>query len=712
MKYAEMTSKWLRPCFTRPRRYSHAAEYLLCYDNFCPPPCFKSSLCSHIKRRPQSAPSNSKYPYLSLIDIRKTLTLSIASIPVVEDRPVHIYHMSQLNNTGIFKVDHLPSTHNEVTNCTFEQKSPRLPLQHEKVLAMLDNCDDHTSLLSRMEGLRQYFPLTLTTMAAGTTESLLLSAKASSYTGTSSSSGSNNPTIGMSLSGMIKQPYLQVKASSPVDIYQNTGESVSTHNKVSIDSNDNESMNVSITRKQTSSFHISDANSCANVALLSNSLTNDIKSDHCAQASNWKRDDCIDSMPNITINCQKSTPSSLLMNFTPGTDRLDILSEYKKESTTRSELLRRPGKNILSLLSDKIYMGDPYHLLILVRDTSRASSLRHPLLKAHTPPEVRIFPCYWEGTVENRTAARVVVSINGYQLKLIIPPSPSIYEKFTKNFDLVCSVQFNRTAQLISNTSYYTHIWRLKAIESISELDDNKESINNTDHSTVSVSKIAGKLSLQTSRAASIPFSNRSSFLNHLNQQDVQLGINTDTLSLNTSTQLSHQSSNQSPFTGQASDVSNSSPDCEPQDTKLNTQQDYSKLSSILNFSTFSPDSLSPLTISVSAPTQSTSTSDYDTPINLNDLFRKPLRSTECLKKHSLRQLSQIAFTNSQSFTKVPSMSQQVAASSLGPSLLSSTRSLPTFKNSHHKSESTNRYAQRRDIMFKVAYEMGLRRKG
>ncbi|EFO64363.1 Hypothetical protein GLP15_5054 [Giardia lamblia P15] len=132
MKYAEMTSKWLRPCFTQPHRYSTAAEFLLCSDPFCPLPLRN-------KKRPQSAPSVVKYPYLSLLDIHKTLTLSIASIPVVDNRPAPAYHMSQLNDTLILESNYPTTLQNNMTRCDPESKSPRVPLQHEKILAMLDN---------------------------------------------------------------------------------------------------------------------------------------------------------------------------------------------------------------------------------------------------------------------------------------------------------------------------------------------------------------------------------------------------------------------------------------------------------------------------------------------------------------------------------------------------------------------------------------------
>lgn len=617
--------------------------------------------------------------------------------------------MSQLNNTFILRADHQTNMCDSVVGCTTEQKSPRVPIQHEKVLAMLDNCDGHTSLLSRMENLRQYFPLTLTIMTEDTKESLLLSAKASSYTGTSSSSGSNNLTAATSLSGMMKKSASQARASSLVDIYQDVTELISTPREVSIGNNNNESTDISINKKLSSSFHVSDANYCAHMGPLSNSLTDNMKSGSHSQTSNQKIDGHIDFMSGTDVKYNKSVQTPTLVRFTLGTDKLSILPEYEKESSIRKELLRRPGKNILSLLSDKVYMGDPYHLLVLVRNTSQSSSLKYLLSQTSMPPDTRLFPCYWEGTVENRTTARTVVSINGYRLKLIVPLSPSIYEKFTQSFDPVCSARFNRTAQLISNAAYYTRIWRLKTIESISKTDKNNENVDNKCFDTVVVSQVAERLFLCASRAASIALSKHSSLLNPSNQQDIHSDYDIDMQNSNTDVQSSPHLSNQSPFIEQVSNASTSSIVSEQQNSMSNAPQ--SEQSPILNFSTISPDSLSPLVVLASAPIPASSTSDHAAPANLDELFRKPLRSTDCLKKQSFRQLSQIAHNNSQSFTTIHSPSQPLAASSLGPSLLSSAVALPTLKSGHRKPDSTNRYAKRRDHMFKVAYGMGLSRK-
>ena len=687
MKYAEMTSKWLRPCFTKPHRYSTTAEFLLCYDSFNPPPCFRASFPSSGKKRAQSAPSTSQHLYLPLLDLKKTLTLSIASIPVIDDRPFPAYHMSQPNDALIFQSDHLTNGRGNAINFSSESRSPRVPLQHEKVLAMLDDCDTHTGLLARMETLRQYFPLTLTTMVTETAESLLLSARASSYAGTNSGSGSSNQSVGAPLSGVTGSLIPRIRTAPLVDIYQDGTPSTSVHNDT-IMSGGSKHVEVSVNKTPSASFHVSDIDCHVNVAPLLQSHLKDETSESHGKVSNER----IDSSPILLSTSNESAQTSQLMRFILGTDSLDVLSEYKRSSSNRKELLRRPGRNILSLVSDRVYMGDPFHLLVLLTNVSGLDSLKRPLFQVCMPPETGIFPCYWEGTVGNRTATRAVISINDYQIKLIVPPSPSVYERFTPSFNPVCSAQFNRTAKLISNAAYYTCIWQLKALEPISGIDVEKEEALDGSLGTELVSQVADRLFLHVSRAASIALSKRSSSLVDSNWQHAQSTSDSDT--------------DHSLFAERVA-IPSTYATCESHNSIPDPAQ--SEPSSILDLLTTSPESLSP---AVMLADTSVSVSDHVTPVDLRGLFRKPLRSKECLKKHTLRQLSQIVGYNSQSFTTGPSPSQQLITSSLGPSILSSAGTLSASKRDHGSLGVTNKYATRREHMFKAAYEMGLSHKG
>lgn len=697
-----MTSKWLRPCFTRPRRYSTAAEFLLCPDPFRPLPL-------RSKGRPQSVPSIARYPYLSLLDIHKTLTLSIASIPVVSNRPAPVYHMSQPNDTLLLGSNYPAAMQSGTTRCDNEPRSPRVPLQHERILAMLDNCDNHTNLLAQMESLRRYFPLTLTTMAAGTVESLLLSAKTSSYTGTSASSGSSNPSAGMSLSGMMRSSIPKDPAAPPMDIYQNVTDSTTSFKGMTSSEHSSKPAEVPVGEILSSSLHSFDVTCSVNTAPLSPSLVCNEKSNSHMHALNERGDKCVGSLSEIFANCSGSKQTSLLVPFVLGTDRLGILAEYKQDSSTRKELLRRPGRSVLSLLSDKVYMGDPYRLLVLPNSGSEPSSPERPLFQAGMPPEAHVFPCYWEGTIENRTAAYTVVSINGYHVRLITLTSPSVYERFAPSFNPVHSVQFNRTAKLISNAAHYTCIWRLKAPEFTFRSDKNEERDFIKSHGTGVVAQVEQQLLLHASRATSIAFSRHSATLDDSTQQCVHPASGADTSYSDIEPLLSLRSANQSPFMEQT-DGTSTFPVGRSNHVNVSSSA-QSDLSSILNLDTSSQDTLSSAVMLTGSQPRSSSTSHCTIPATLDELFRKPLRSKECLRQSASRQLLQYACWSSPSSRAVSSLSQQLAVSSSRPSTLPSAKSLSVLGCNRSRPDIAHKYAKRREHMFKVAYEMGLSRK-
>ncbi|EFO64366.1 Hypothetical protein GLP15_5051 [Giardia lamblia P15] len=574
---------------------------------------------------------------------------------------------------------------------------------------MLDNCDNHTNLLTQMESLRRYFPLTLTTMAAETMESLLLSAKISSYTGTGSSSGSSNPSARMPLSGMMGSSTSKNSAVPPIDIYQSVTDSIISFEEVTLSEHSNKPTEVPVGENLSTSFHNSDVACNVNMGPLSPSLVCTEKSSSCMHTFNKKGDKCAGSLSEIFANCNGSKRTSLLVPFILGTDRLEILAEYNQESATRKKLLRRPGRNVLSLLSDKVYMGDPYHLLVLPSNASKPFSSRRPLFQTGMPPDAHIFPCYWEGTIENRTAARTVVSINGYHVRLITLLSPSVYERFSPSFNPVHSVHFNRTAKLISNAAHYSCIWRLKASELTSRSDKDEEKDCGKVYEIGVMPQVEKQLFLHAPRAASIAFSRRSATLDDSTQQCAHSVSNTNTSYLDTDPLILLHPSNQSPFMEQANGTSTSYIDYSSHVDVSSSAQPG--LSSILNFNTLSQDTLSPAVTLTGSQPSSSNTSNYTTPITLNELFRDPLRSKERIRQSASRQLLQHRCWDSRSGKTIPSLSQRPAVSNLEPSTLPPTGNLSVLRRDYNRPDIAHKYAKRREHMFKVAYEMGLSRK-